>query len=126
MPRSRRRECGGAALPDRRWVACCCIGADRIRPGHEVPMGNPPRLKASDFDPELLQLFDRYVHGLVDRRGFLAGAARFAVGATTAAGLLAALSPQFAAAQQVKPDDRRLAAKYLEFDSPKGYGKARG
>jgi len=89
-------------------------------------MPNPPRQKASDFDPEVLRLFDQYVHGLIDRRRFLSGAARFAVGATTAAGLLAALSPQFAAAQQVKPDDKRLSAKYLEFASPKGYGKARG
>jgi carboxymethylenebutenolidase len=89
-------------------------------------MAIPPRKKASDFDPEVLRLFDQYVHGLIDRRGFLSGAARFAVGATTAAGLLAALSPQFAAAQQVKPDDRRLKAEYLEFASPQGYGKARG
>ena len=89
-------------------------------------MPTPPRQKASDFDPEVLRLFDQYVHGIIDRRGFLSRAARFAVGATTAAGLLAALSPQFAAAQQVKPDDKRLSAKYLEFASPKGYGKARG
>lgn len=85
-----------------------------------------PRKTASDFDPEVLKLFDQYVHGVIDRRGFLSGAARFAVGATTAAGLLAALSPQFAAAQQIKPDDKRLDAKYIEFDSPQGYGKGRG
>lgn len=89
-------------------------------------MTTPPRKTADDFDPEVLRLFDRYVHGLMDRRGFLTGAARFAVGATTAAGLLAALTPQFAAAQQVKPDDRRLLAEYLEFASPDGYGTGRG
>lgn len=89
-------------------------------------MPNTPRQKASDFDPEVLRLFDQYVHGIIDRRGFLTGAARFAVGATTAAGLLVALSPQFAAAQQVKPDDKRLQAKYVEFASPKGYGTGRG
>ena len=89
-------------------------------------MATPPRKTADDFDPEVLRLFDQYVHGLIDRRGFLRGAARFAVGATTAAGLLAALAPQFAAAQQVKPDDKRLQAKYLEFASPEGYGNARG
>lgn len=89
-------------------------------------MTTPPRKQASDFDPEVLRLFDQYVHGLIDRRGFLAGAARFAVGATTAAGLLAALAPKFAAAQQVKPDDQRLSAKYLEFASPDGYGTGRG
>ncbi len=89
-------------------------------------MSDRPRAKASDFDPEVLRLFDQYVHGVIDRRGFLAGAAQFAVGAAGAAGLLAALSPQFAAAQQIKPDDARLSTKYLEFDSPKGYGKGRG
>ena len=89
-------------------------------------MPQPPRRKASDFDPEVLRLFDQYVHGQIDRRGFLVGAARFAVGAAGAAGLLAALSPQFAAAQQVKPDDTRLSTEYLEFPSPAGYGSARG
>jgi carboxymethylenebutenolidase len=85
-----------------------------------------PNLKASDFDPEVLQLFDEYVHGFIDRRGFLAGAARFAAGAAGAMGLLAALSPKFASAQQVKPDDPRLSAKTIEFASPAGYGKGSG
>ncbi|WP_149194582.1 dienelactone hydrolase family protein [Luteimonas suaedae] len=89
-------------------------------------MPRPPRRKASDFDPEVLRLFDQYVHGQIDRRGFLAGAARFAVGAAGAAGLLAALSPQFAAAQQIKPDDARLSTEFIEFASPQGYGTARG
>lgn len=85
-----------------------------------------PRKSAKDFDPEVLSLFDQYVHGAIHRRDFLKRAARFAVGATTAAGLLAALSPQFAAAQQVRPEDARLATTHLSFDSPHGYGKARG
>ncbi len=89
-------------------------------------MTRPPRKTAADFDPEVLRLFDRYVHGDIDRRGFLLGAARFAVGATGAAGLLAALSPQFAMAQQVPPDDRRVHASRLEFDSPDGHGRASG
>lgn len=89
-------------------------------------MSDKRKAAASDFDPEVLRLFDQYVHGIIDRRGFLAGAARFAVGASGAAGLLAALTPQFAAAQQVKPDDARLSAKHVEFASPRGYGTARG
>lgn len=89
-------------------------------------MTTPSRKTARDFHPEVLELFDRYVHGLIDRRGFLSGAARFAVGATTAAGLLAALSPQFAQAQQVKPEDARLRAGHVEFDSPQGHGRGRG
>ncbi|MEO7758494.1 MAG: dienelactone hydrolase family protein [Dokdonella sp.] len=89
-------------------------------------MSNTPLAKADDFDPEVLRLFDQYVHGFIDRRGFLSGAARFAVGAAGVAGLLAALSPNFAAAQQVRPDDKRLSVKHVEFASPKGYGKASG
>ena len=85
-----------------------------------------PRPTARDFEPEVLRLFDRYVHGLIDRRAFLHGAARFAAGAAGAAGLLAALSPRFAEARQVEPDDARIEAESIEFDSPKGYGKGKG
>jgi carboxymethylenebutenolidase len=85
-----------------------------------------PRLTAADFDPEVLKLFDQYVHGGISRRGFLDGAGKYAVGGTTAAGLLAALAPDFASAQQVSPADPRLAVSKLAFDSPQGYGKASG
>lgn len=87
---------------------------------------NLPKHKASDFAPEVLGLFDRYVHGDIDRRGFLTGAAKFAVGGTTALGLLNALSPDFAYAQQVPPEDSRVKAEYVVIDSPQGYGKVRG
>jgi len=84
------------------------------------------RKTIDDFDPEVLSLFDAYVHGRIDRRGFLAGASRLALGAATATGLLAALSPRFAEAQKVAPDDPRLRALFREFDSPQGNGRARG
>ena len=84
------------------------------------------RTQASDFDPEVLRLFDQYVHGFIDRRGFLERAARFAVGGLTATMLLDALNPRFAEAQQIASDDRRLTARYTEYDSPKGTGKMRG
>ena len=83
------------------------------------------RLTADDFDPEVLKLFDGYVHGQVSRRDFLARAGRYAVGGTTAATLLAQLSPSFAA-PLVAPLDARLTTSYREFDSPQGYGKLRG
>jgi carboxymethylenebutenolidase len=85
-----------------------------------------PLTKAGDFPPEVLKLFDQYVHNLIDRRGFLEGAAKFAVGGLTAAGFLDALAPRFAEAQQVPANDPRLKAEKLEFPSPHGYGKARG
>jgi carboxymethylenebutenolidase len=84
------------------------------------------RLTARDFHPEVLRLFDQYVHGLIDRRAFLQGASRFAAGAMTATGLLAALSPRFAQAQQVAPADPRIDAKFVEFPSPEGNGTGRG
>jgi len=76
-----------------------------------------PRKTANDFDPEVLSLFDKYVHGRIDRRGFLEGAAAFAVGGLTAAGLLEALSPNFAEAQQVAGDDARIKAGYVDYPS---------
>jgi carboxymethylenebutenolidase len=84
------------------------------------------RKTANDFEPDLLILFDAYVHGAIDRRGFLDGASKFAVGGTTAAMLLEALSPKFAEAQQVPKDDKRLATSVLEYDSPQGNGKMKG
>ncbi len=86
----------------------------------------PPRLTAQDFDQELLILFDAYVHGKIDRRGFLDKAQRFATAGMTAAGLLAALSPNFAAAQVVKPDDARLKTEWVNVPSPNGNGTIRG
>jgi carboxymethylenebutenolidase len=83
------------------------------------------RKTAADFDPEVLKLFDQYVHGGISRRGFLSSATRYAVGGTTAAGLLATLSPSFAA-PLVTPDDKRIAARYVELPSPQGNGKVRG
>jgi carboxymethylenebutenolidase len=98
---------------------------------HEDPSAAQPttapsaRLTADDFHPEVLKLFDAYVHGALDRRGFLERAARFALAGTTAVGLLEALSPKFAQAQQVPKDDARIQSEVLEVPSPAGNGKVR-
>ena len=81
------------------------------------------RLTARDFNPELLNIFDQYVHGDIDRRGFLDRAAKYAAAPVTAAMLLDMLSPKFAEAQQVAKDDKRIKTEWVEIDSPKGYGK---
>jgi len=81
------------------------------------------RRTASDFPPEVLKLFDAYVHGLLDRRGFLERAARFALAGTTAVALLEALNPQFAQAEQVKKDDPRIKTELIDIPSPQGNGK---
>jgi len=85
-----------------------------------------PKATAADFHPEVLRLFDGYVHGRIDRRGFLEGAAKFAVGGVSAAALLEALSPDFANAEQVPKTDPRIVATAVEFPSPQGYGTGRG
>jgi carboxymethylenebutenolidase len=84
------------------------------------------RSKASDFPKEVLTLFDRYVHGMIDRRGFLEGAGRFAVGSMTAAAMLEGLSPRYAQAQQVSPDDERIVTERIEYASPDGAGTMGG
>ena len=84
------------------------------------------RKTAADFDQELLILFDAYVHGTIDRRGFLERAQRFAVGGMTASMLLASLSPDFASAQVVPKDDPRIKTETVEFASPNGNGRVKG
>jgi carboxymethylenebutenolidase len=84
------------------------------------------RKTAADFDPQVLILFDAYVHGALDRRGFLDKAAKYAVGGVTASMLLDELNPKFAEAQQVAKEDARLKAEFVEFASPQGYGKMKG
>ncbi len=84
------------------------------------------RKKASDFPPEVMKLFDGYVHGRIDRREFLERAGKYAVGAFTATAMLESLKPNFAWAQQVAKDDPRIRTQYLEYDSPQGHGRIRG
>ena len=84
------------------------------------------RLTARDFHPDILKLFDRYVHGDISRRGFLESAIGVAGSAASAAGLLAALSPNFAQAQQVAPTDARIVVRRQSFDSPLGNGQISG
>jgi carboxymethylenebutenolidase len=84
------------------------------------------RMKASDFHPEVLKLFDGYVHGWISRRDFLDGATKFAVGGFTAAAMLESLRPNYAFAQQVAKDDARIKTEYLTYPSPQGSGTMRG
>jgi carboxymethylenebutenolidase len=84
------------------------------------------RKTAKDFDPQVLQLFDKYVHGDLSRRGFLQSAGKVAAGALSAEALLAALSPNFAQAQQVAPTDPRIVGSRVDFPSPDGNGKVHG
>ena len=84
------------------------------------------RLTARDFPPALLELYDGYVHGRISRRQFLDRAGMLALGGMTAVGALAALTPNYAWAQQVKFTDPDIVAEYIHYPSPNGHGQVRG
>jgi carboxymethylenebutenolidase len=84
------------------------------------------RKRATDFPQELLNIFDRYVHGEISRRDFLDGATKYAVAGLTATAIWESLRPNYALAQQVPKDDERLKTEYLTVSSPEGNGSIRG
>jgi carboxymethylenebutenolidase len=84
------------------------------------------RKTANEYPQELLNLFDRYVHGDIDRREFLAGAQKFAVGGITAMALFESLRPNYAWAQQVPKDDKRIKTEVATVPSPKGNTNIKG
>ena len=85
-------------------------------------MHDATRKTARDFDQRLLDLYDDYCHGRIDRRQFVSGVSKFAAGGVTASALVEALLPDYALAQQVQPNDPRIVTSRVTFDSPKGYG----
>jgi carboxymethylenebutenolidase len=84
------------------------------------------RKKASDYPQELLNLFDKYVHGDIARREFLDGAQKFAVGGLTATAIWESLRPNYAWATQVPTDDKRLKTERVTVPSPQGLGEIKG
>ena len=84
------------------------------------------RKSASDYPQELLDLFHEYQHGDINRRTFLDRAGKFAVGGLTVAAIFESLSPNYAWAQQVPPDDKRIKVSREVVDSPAGNGSIKG
>jgi carboxymethylenebutenolidase len=84
------------------------------------------RKVASDYPQELLDLFHEYQHGDISRRAFLDHARKFAVGGLTVAGIFEGLKPNYAWAQQVPPDDKRIKVGYEVVQSPAGNGSIKG
>src|SRR5437879_6373211 len=93
---------------------------------HQRRSSRMERKKATDFPQELLNLFDLYVHGDIDRRAFLDGAKKFATGGLTAAAIFESLRPNYAWAQQVPKDDGRVKTEYLTVPSPQGNENIKG
>ena len=84
------------------------------------------RRVASDYPQELLDLFHEYQHGDINRRTFLDRAAKFAIGGLTVASIFESLTPNYAWAQQVPPDDKHIKVGYETVQSPNGNGSIKG
>lgn len=84
------------------------------------------RKKASDYPQELLNLFDKYVHGDIGRRAFLDGAQKYATAGVTATAIWESLRPHYAWAQQVPKDDPRIKTEVVTVPSPQGNGSIKG
>jgi len=84
------------------------------------------RKAASDYPQELLDLFHEYQHGDINRRSFLDRSAKFAIGGLTVTAIFESLTPNYAWAQQVPPDDKRIKVGYETVQSPNGNGSIKG
>lgn len=82
-------------------------------------------MRASDFSPELLELYDFYAHGMITKREFLDRVGKFAVGGLTAAAILGMMSPDYALAEQVSFNDPDIRAEWITYPSPNGHGEMR-
>jgi len=78
------------------------------------------------YDQQVLDLYNHYAHGIITRRQFLERAAALTASGVTAAALLGSLSPNYALARQVDPDDESIDTRYDEYESPQGAGRMRG
>lgn len=84
------------------------------------------RKQASEFDQEVLDLYDDFAHGRLSRRDYVTRLTKFAVGGLTVETLLANLSPNYAWSQQVDPKDSRIKTEMIGYPSPQGAGEMKG
>ena len=89
-------------------------------------MTTEQRKKAHEFDQRILEIFDGYVHGRINKREFISQAGRYAAAGVTGAMLLEQLKPNYALAQQVAPDDPSIETAEISYDSPEGHGTITG
>ena len=90
------------------------------------PVTTSTRMKASDFHPYILEIFDGYVHGKLTKREFIREAGKFAAAGVTGLMILNQLKPDYALAQQVKADDPAIVTARVTVPSPEGHGSING
>ncbi|MGD9587969.1 MAG: dienelactone hydrolase family protein [Pyrinomonadaceae bacterium] len=84
------------------------------------------RKSADQYPQELLDLFHEWQHGDIDRRSFLEGLGKYAVGGLTVAALFESLKPNYAWAQTIDPNDKEIKVGYETVASPEGNGSIKG
>ncbi len=84
------------------------------------------RKTADQYPQELLDLFHEWQHGEIDRRSFLEGLTKYAVGGLTVAAIFQSLTPNYAWAQTINPDDKDIKVGYETVASPNGNGSIKG
>ena len=82
---------------------------------------SPRGLRADDLSPEVMGIVDRYVHGFIDRRDFMSGVGKLALGGLTAAAILDAFTPNYVLGQLIGPEDPRIQVEYVHYPSPEGH-----
>ena len=85
------------------------------------PASDSPRMRASDFHPYILEIFDGYVHGKLTKREFIREAGKFAAAGVSGLMILKQLQPDYAHAQQVKVDDPAIVTSRVTVPSPEGH-----
>ena len=90
------------------------------------PASGSTRMRASDFHPYILEIFDGYVHGKLTKREFIREAGKFAAAGVTGLMILNQLQPDYALAQQVRADDPEIITARVTVPSPDGHGSING
>ena len=74
----------------------------------------------SKVDQKIINLYDEFTHGGMNRRQFLDRLTEIAGSSAAAVALLPILQNNYAQAAVVAPDDARLVSERAAFESPKG------
>jgi len=83
-------------------------------------------IRKEDIKQEVFDLYDDYAHNRIERREFIQSLSTYAVGGVTVAALMSFLMPDYKEKVQIKPDDPRLKAEFVNYQSPKGGGTIKG
>jgi carboxymethylenebutenolidase len=82
--------------------------------------------KQPAISQQMLDLYNDYAHGGMNRRQFLDRLRGFAVGGVTLAALTSALMPRYAEAEQIAAGDERILGEDIVYPSPLGAGEMGG